>query len=477
MIWNYEIKTLCLQSIIILRMKFVDRNSEFSRLDTLLGSSRPVFVIVRGRRRIGKSALIGRVLKVDDIYFEADRTDTPEQMRQLSSVISVHFPGFADAQYSGWKALLTALNYRAEKRFTLCLDEFPYLMENDPSLPSVIQGLLDDDKTPLRFNLVLCGSSQTMMYNLTHDEQSPLFGRADADMNMHPIRLPFLQEALSLNAQETIENYAVWGGVPRYWLLREVSSGLRDAIDTHILSTMGILYEEPLRLFRDDVKDTVKVSTIMSIVGSGVHRLSEIASRCSEPATNLSRPLAKLVDLGYLEKEIPFGESPNNSKKSLYNISDPFLSFYYKFVIPNRSFIELARRGPIDLSMETGFPGHVGNRWEHLCREAVSGNTLDGVLYGEARRWWGKVKLDDEWEDVELDVVAESLDHKTLLIGECKWSTGENGRLLTHALEKIAAALPFAEGKTVKTVLFTKVPSKEDQGNSMGPEEVMGLLR
>lgn len=259
------------------------------------------------------------------------------------------------------------------------------------------------------------------------------------------------------------------------WKLRESSPYLRESIDTHIFSTLGILYEEPQRLYRDDVKDTVKVSTLMSIVGSGVHRLSEIASRCGEPATNLSRPLAKLVDLGYLEKETPFGESPRDSKKNLYRIADPFLSFYYKFVTPNRSFIELDRRGPIDLAMEKGFPGHVGYWWEHLCREAITGNTLDAVTYGIASRWWGKVKLDEEWKDVELDVVAESLDHKTLLIGECKWSTGENGRLLTHQLQRNAAALPFAQGKDVRIVLFTKMQPDEDQGNSVGPKEVIGM--
>lgn len=458
-------------------MEFVNRKKEYSRLSELLNSSRPAFVVVRGRRRIGKSALIGRVLKENDVYFEADRTGPAEQMRLLSHVISRVFPGFEDASYSSWRALLSALNYRTGKRFTLCLDEFPYLAENDPSLPSVIQGLLDDDRTPLRFNLILCGSSQTMMYNLTHDERSPLFGRADADMNMRPIALPYLQEALNLDAAETVENYAVWGGVPRYWMLREMSGGLRDAIDTHVLSTMGILYEEPLRLFKDDVRDTVKVSTLMSVIGSGVHRLSEIASRLGEPATNLSRPLAKLLDLGYLEREVPFGESSRNSKKSLYRIADPFLSFHFKFVTPNRSFIELGRRMPVDAFFEREFPGQAGYWWEHLCREAVSGNTLDGVLYSEACRWWGKVMRDGEWVDVELDVVAESMDHKTILIGECKWSSGENGRLLTNELEHIAAALPFSQGKKVRTVLFTKTRPEEDRGNSLLPGDVIELLR
>ena len=458
-------------------MKFVDRKNEISRLTELLESGRPALVVVRGRRRIGKSSLIGRVLQEDDIYFEADRTGPSEQMRLLSQIVSKHFPGFEDARYSGWRGLLAALNYRARERFTLCLDEFPYLVENDPSLPSVIQGLLDDAQEPLRYNLILCGSSQTMMYNLTHDEHSPLFGRADADLNMHPIGLPFLQEVLELDAVEAVENYAVWGGVPRYWMLREGSESLRNAIDTHVLSTMGILYEEPFRLFKDDVKDTVKISTIMSVIGGGVHRLSEIASRLGEPATNLSRPLAKLIDLGYLEKEIPFGESPKNSKKSLYRIADPFLNFHFKFVTPNRSFIELSRRVPVDAFFEREFPRHAASWWERLCREAVTGNILDGVAYGEARRWWGKVKIDGEWEEIELDVAAESLDHKTLLLGECKWSSGENGRLLTHKLERIAAALPFAQGKEIRPVLFTKTRPAEDTGNALLPEDVIALLK
>ena len=455
-------------------MKFVDRKTETARLTGLLSASSPSFIIVRGRRRIGKSALIGLALSASDIYFEADRTDAVEQMRQLANVIDVRFPGFADAVYKDWRALLTALNHRVTDRITLCLDEFPYLVEHAPALPSVIQGLLDSGT--LKYHLILCGSSQTMMYDLTHDEQSPLYGRGDADFNTRPIRLPYLQEALDLDAVGAVEDYAVWGGVPRYWKLREAAGSLREAIDTHVFSTMGILYEEPQRLFRDDIRDTVKVSTIMSIVGSGVHRLSEIASRCSEPATNLSRPLAKLVDLGYLEKDTPFGESPKSSKKSLYRIADPFLSFYYRFVQPNRSFIEMERRAPIEQSMEKGFSSHVGYWWERLCREAVSGNTIDGITYGETRRWWGKVQLDGEWVDAELDVVAESLDHKTLLVGECKWSSGENGRLLTHQLEKIAAAVPFAAGKTVKTVLFTRTAPEEDMGNSLLPGAVIALL-
>jgi len=136
------------------------------------------------------------------------------------------------------------------------------------------------------------------------DSTAPLYGRADEIMRLTPIRLPYIQEALNLNAMNAIEEYAVWGGVPRYWELRENRISLDDAMWHNILSVNGALYEEPIKLLQDDVKDIVKTSTIMSYIGTGANRLSEIAARCNEPATNLSRPLKKLVDLGFFGKKM-----------------------------------------------------------------------------------------------------------------------------------------------------------------------------
>ena len=460
----------------IKRMEFVDRIREKQRLNELLNGNNSSFVIIRGRRRVGKSTLIGRILQDGDVYFEADRTSCFNQMRQLSDIISAKVPGFSDAVYNNWKALFTNLNFRTAERFTLCLDEFPYLVEGDPSLPSVIQGLLDDKKNPLKYNLILCGSSQQMMYNLAHEESSPLYGRNDSDMNIKPISISFMSAALNLSPIETVENYSVFGGVPRYWKLREQSRDLRDAIMTHIMSDMGALYEEPHHLFKDDIRDTVKTFTIMSFVGNGCHRLSEIAGRCNEPATNLSRPLAKLVDLGFLEREVPFGETLKSSKKSLYQIADPFMSFYYRFTSRCRSYIELGRKEPIEKMLDREFNDFCAHWWEHICRDAVTGCSIDGILFKKASRWWGKIGSERaESQDVELDVVAESTDGTAVLIGECKWTEQENGRLLTDRLEKVASDLPFTKGKRIIVKLFLKSHPIDDVGNALLPEDVLNL--
>ncbi len=457
-------------------MKFVDRIDEAARLKDALAREKSSLVVMYGRRRLGKSTLIKRVLSDNDVYFLADRSESQYQRTLLAKVIAQVFPDFDKLAYPDWESMFRAVNYRTDKRFTICLDEFPYLVEQSPELPSVLQKLVDEKQ--LKYNLVLCGSSQNMMYGLFLDSTAPLYGRADEIMRLLPIGLPYIQEALSLDAMNAIEEYSVWGGVPRYWELRENKSSLDDALWHNILSVNGTLYEEPVKLFQDDVKDIVKTSTIMSYIGTGANRLSEIAGRCNEPATNLSRPLKKLVDLGFLEKDVPFGIDEKNAKKSLYKIADPFMAFYYQFVVPNRSFIELGRRMPLEQALAAHFSEYVSMNWEKLCRDAVTGNIVNGTVYGKAKRWWGSVFNEDKKpEQVEFDVMAESLDKKYLLVGECKWTNQENGKQLTAELLRKANLLPFAKNYTIIPVLFLKNAPKDDVENAMLPENVVELIR
>jgi len=146
------------------------------------------------------------------------------------------------------------------------------------------------------------------------------------------------------------------------------------------------------------------------------------------------------------------------------------MNFYFRFVIPNRSFIEIGRISPILADLDAHFSDFVSEYWEKLCRETVSGNELDGITYGIARRWWGNVSRE---ERIELDVVAESSDKKYLLVGECKWTTQENsGRLLAELKEK-AQKLPFAKNHTIIPKLFLKNIPEGTLTDVLLPEDVM----
>ena len=222
-------------------MEFVDRIAETARLKAALAGERSALVVMYGRRRLGKSTLIKRVLSEGDVYFLADRSDGQHQRLLMAKVIAQVFPYFDKLTYPDWESLFRAVNYRTDRRFTLCLDEFPYIVEQSPELPSVLQKLVDEKQ--LKYNLVLCGSSQNMMYGLFLDSSAPLYGRADEIIRLTPIRLPYLQEALRLDAVSAVEEYSVWGGVPRYWELRENRRSHDDALWHNILSVTGEHYE------------------------------------------------------------------------------------------------------------------------------------------------------------------------------------------------------------------------------------------
>ncbi len=131
---------------------------------------------------------------------------------------------------------------------------------------------------------------------------------------------------------------------------------------------------------------------------------------------------------------------------------------------------------PVEQALDARFTEHVGGQWERLCREAVTGNRIGGVLYGPARRWWGSVLgADGKPESVEFDIVAESLDKRQLLVGECKWTERENGERLTAELLRKAALLPFAGQHAIVPMLFLKNVPTQDVGNALLPEDVVEM--
>lgn len=454
-------------------MKYVNRIEEQTRITKIISAEKAGFIVVYGRRRCGKSTLLKHAMSDKDIYFMADQTESTQQITLLAQTIATQVKGFDLVRYPNWEALFSTLNQRVSERITLCLDEFSYLVKSSHELPAILQKMIDKGEN--RFHLIICGSSQQLMHGLIIDSTAPLYGRADLILKLKPMKLPWLKEVLQCNSTDAIIEYSVWGGVPRYWELRLQESNLRDALQQHLFSSLGTLIEEPLRLFVDDMRDTAQAFTILSLIGNGVHRLSEIAARLEKPSTSLGGPLERLVQLGYIERELPFGENEKNSKKSFYKIADPFVNFYFTFVVPNRSLIEIDKGNLVLQRLAERFPGYTSFWWEKLCRQAVSGSEVNGFIFGYARSWWGNVSKD---ERIEIDVIAESSDGKALLVGECKWTESENAARLIYELEEKVQKLPFAKGKTIIPCLFLKTnPVDKITQRVFLPDDIVNMLK
>lgn len=450
-------------------LPFLDRDDEQRRLGRYLRGDHGQLAVLYGRRRCGKSTLVQRMCEGTDVYLLADQREAALQIDALAAEVARVVPGFDLARYPSWDKLFAALDARGE-RLNLALDEFPYLAAEAPELPSLIQRHIDRPG-PKRLRFLLCGSSQHMMQGLALDRSAPLYGRAQEILKLAPLRPGWIVPALGNTGADAVEAWAVWGGVPRYWELASVYPTLDEAVRDLVLHRHGVLHDEPHGLLLDDMRTATQASSLLALIGAGCHRLSEIAARMGKPAGALTRPLSNLIELGYVRKDTPFGESERSSKRTLYRIDDPFVSFWFRFVQPARSLLQRDLLGPVEARLREVFPQHCAEAWEHLARESVPLLPIGGVAWGPASRWWGMGLNGPQ----EFDVVAESLDGASVLIGEAKWSSRQDfGRWRADLAERAAAA-PFVRGRRVVHALWVKEAGKE-QG-VITPEAVMEVLR
>jgi AAA+ ATPase superfamily predicted ATPase len=459
-----------------MRLPFLDRREELTRLVRLVKRAESAFGVLYGRRRCGKSRLLREVAPSEtSVFFVGDDREAALQRAGLAAEIGRFLEGFGDVTYSEWDALLARWWNDAPPGAVLILDELPSMVARAPELPSTIQKYVDRDPRR-RTHLLVAGSSQRMMQGLVLDRSAPLYGRATEILKIDPLMAGWIGEALSIeDPNEAVVAYAHWGGVPRYWELAGDHPDLAEAVRSLILDPLGVLHEEPGRLLLDDLRDTFQATSVLSLIGRGCHRVSEIAGRLGKPATSLGRPLQRLMEMGLVERDVPFGAAARGSKRTLYRISDPFLGFWFRFVEPNRSRLEARQLEAVERSIAADVKHHIAGVWEQLARKSVPLLRIQGETWGPASRWWG-TGLDRK--PLEVDLVAESISGDRLLVGEVKWASPREGGRLEHELANKAARLPFVGGRDVVPMLWLAAAPKDmPRSRVVTPAQVLGVLR
>jgi AAA+ ATPase superfamily predicted ATPase len=401
-------------------MDFIDRREELQRLERSAAARDGGLVVLWGRRRVGKTRLLVEWCRQGGVYWVADTSAAPLQLRSFAETVAGRLPGFGDVDYRDWTSLLRRLAREASAagfRGPIVIDELPYLLASSPELPSVLQSFVDHDMKQAQIVLALAGSSQRMMQGLTLSPNAPLYGRASELFKLAPLPPGCIVDVLGGgDSLEAVRAYAIWGGIPRYWELAAAFDDLRQAVHALVLDPMGPLHDEPNRLLLEETPSAIALRPILDVIGAGAHRLSEIAGRIGQPATSLARPVARLQELDLVLRETPFGDPERGTKRALYKLADPFLALWFSLVAPKRSaLVQLPRAGRLRL-FDAAFPQLVATVWEGLCRKAVPrlAERL-GDEYGPAARHWSAGG--NEW-----DVVAESLRGGKLLLGEAKWT-------------------------------------------------------
>ncbi|SHJ09822.1 hypothetical protein SAMN02745229_04098 [Butyrivibrio fibrisolvens DSM 3071] len=421
--------------------KFIDRIDELETLEREYDRDDAAFVVIYGRRRVGKTTLINHFCEgKKSIYFLATEENESENRNSFKNLVSDNFGNelLASASLTNWEPIFKVIAEESkQERLILVIDEFQYLCKANPAFSSIMQKIWDETLQKENVMLILCGSLINMMTSQVLNYDSPLYGRRTAQIKLKQIDFSYyheFDEKLSLDDQ--ILQYAVTGGVPKYINLFTKKKNIYTAIKDNILSTGSFLYAEPEFLLQKEVSEIGSYFSVLKTIAAGNHKLSKIATSLGVPQSNLTTYLKNLIDLDIVEREIPITEeNPEKSKMGLYMIKDNFISFWFKFVYPNKSLIESGQMKYVEDKIRMNFiDNHVSYVFEDICRTKVWDLLSEGISFNRVGRWWGA-------KDVEIDIVAYDSVGTDMIFGECKYSKNKKGLSVLESLQSKAKSV------------------------------------
>ena len=449
---------------------FIGREPELNALNKLHNSNKFEFAGIYGRRRVGKTALINEFIgDKKAVYFMGVESNAKQNLENFSKSIMEFASGIeTESSFLSFQAALEYVFKLAEnERIILAIDEYPYVARSSKSLASTLQLLIDKYKDTSKLMLILCGSSMSYMEDHVLAYKAPLYGRRTAQMKL----LPFDFEETcryfkNLSGEDKALIYGVAGGTPQYLLQMDDSLSIEDNIKNTYLNPISFLYEEPINLLKQEVREPAIYTAIITAIATGSSRMSEISNKVGEDTNVCTNYIKNLMNLGIVQKETPYGEKA--SRKSVYSIEDNMFRFWYCFVLENSSIIA---RGAADLvykRIEPQLSDYMGKIFEEICKQYLWKQLLSGncpVDFSSLGRWWGNDP--NEKSQTEIDIMGEQ-DKSTALFAECKWTNEKVDLGVLEILVKRSNLFPY---KTKHYYLFSKSGFSKgciDKANELG---------
>ncbi len=426
---------------------FVNRYKELKLLNDEYNSAKFAFSILYGRRRVGKTTLLKEFIKdKPSIYFLVTLESLNIVLNRFKNIFAefLNDTFLKDLELKDVKQLFEYISQKTfDKKIVVIIDEFQYLAKLDNSIPSQFQYIVDELLKNKNIHLVLCGSIISMMYEQTLSYNSSLYGRRTSSLKLEAIEFIYLEEFFpNRSKQELIELYSVLYGVPKYLEMFSDDGDIFKNIEKNILDSNSYLYNEPQFILQNEVNEPITYFSILETIASGEHKIGNIASKLGKNVQNITSFISKLIELDIIYKEVPITESnPLKSKKGLYFIKDNFFRFWFTYVLPYKSQLEMGNRSCVLQKIKENFHGFISPIYENLAVKYL----LNNYELLKCGRWWEKHE--------EIDAIGIGEDF--MIVAECKYSNKRVGIDILEDLKvkakKINSNLPIKH-----YILFSK---------------------
>jgi AAA+ ATPase superfamily predicted ATPase len=413
--------------------RIFDRTFEWSTLARFAESPSPHarLGLVSGRRRQGKTYLLRALAEAaGGFYFTAVEATAADSLREFGSALADHVGGHAPYVLNDWTDALRVLSDAVGEGLAI-IDEFPYLIKADGSIPSIFQRKLDEqasrpEQPGPRF--LLCGSAVSVMGRLLAGN-APLRGRASMELIVNPFDYRTATRFWQIDDPElAVLVHSIVGGTPAYrqeFVGGDTPDSLEDFNDwvvRTVLSPSVPLFREARYLLAEetDIRDPALYNSVLGAIAAGNVTRGGIANYIGRKSSELVHPLNVLEDAGLISRE----SDPFHARRSRFRITEPLLTFYE--AVMRRSWTQLEHRQAQQVwkrSRSTFLAQVVGPHFEALCREWAVGADDDvfGGMPGEVAA--GVVADPPNKTQIEIDVavLSSSEERRILSLGEAKW--------------------------------------------------------
>lgn len=414
-------------------MKFYDRKQEMETLKShfSLIERKSVFIVLTGRRRIGKTRLIKESLKGRKyLDFFVPVKERGLILDEFSSEINEKL-GYCP-KFRSFDEFLGYL-FSTQDNIVILFDEFQNMLKVDVSFMYSFQKYWDKFKDEKRFAVVITGSYIGTMKKIFQNKMAPLYGRADCFLKLQPLDYKTSFEIMDdlgvKNIEDKVRLYGILGGIPKYYEYVENIVDLDKSDFFGIVNELFVkrqqmlVYEGKNMLIEEFGKRYKMYFSINESISRGQNTLVQIANAIYQKPTTIMKHLMSLEDYFEIIKR-RYPATDKISKKSRYKIDDYFLLFWFYFVYRNMRHFEENRCELVSKDIREQFNSYFGVVFEHISMEFLGDLNKKNKLrfrFDKIGGWWGHFRENNERKDIEIDVVALCDSTKDVGFYECKW--------------------------------------------------------
>ena len=403
---------------------FIGRQAELKRLEELCCSDSFEFLVMYGRRRVGKTSLLKEYAgKHKTIFFSAQEKNDSLNLVDFSRAVQTSHTGDDFGVFRDWEAAFQYVgDHTGSERVTLIIDEFPFIAQENPTVKSILQHIIDHQWSQKKILLILCGSSVSFMVNEVMGYKSPLYGRSTTQMEVEPF--DYLDSAAFFPGYSHIDQllaYGILGGIPCYLQRFSDKRTIAENIQQEILRTGSFLKDEPQLLLKMELREPAVYNSIFEAIAGGASRMNDIAQKIKEDSGKCSRYMATLKEIRLLDRITPCGED-ETTKRTVYQITDNFYTFWYRYIFANRSYYELLGEEDAAQEITSDLSNLMGAVFERVCQQYMvrmaKARKLPFVPF-KMGKWWGNNPVKRRQDDI--DILALDRTGSRAIFCECKF--------------------------------------------------------